>query len=341
MANKKLRACFFAGVKDKSLLNLMQWYKNDIQILQESGFDVTIATKWNEIPWNSDLYFAWWPTKGILPLIKAKLRRKPVIIVAGGTEVVHSYNMKYNFTNSSLLKKAAIILSLRYADRVLAISEAARKEISTLVSGNNINTVYLAVDTQTFSPVYDNKKDIIFTISHLNKENIYRKRIKEVIETIPYVVKKFPWVKFVIAGRKLDGFGELKSKVERLSVSRNVEFPGKISNEKKLYYFRRSLLYLQPTLHEGFGLAMAEAMSCGVPVVTSKVAAVPEVVGSAGIYVDPNEPKKIAGVINDLLLDSKRRGKLGRAARQRIENNFSYEIRKRKVLMIIQEVLKE
>ena len=336
----KNKVCFFAGVEDRSLLKLMQWYKNDIRILKDLGFEVSIATKWKEIPWDSDLYFAWWPTKGILPLIKAKLRSKPIIIVAGGSEVVHSYNLKYNFNNSSVFKKTAIKISLRYADRVLAISESAKKEILGLSPNCRVKTVYLSVNSDIFRPLANEKKDIIFTISHLNKENIYRKRIKEIIEAIPYIAREFPQVKFVIAGRKLGGFDELKRRVKDLSIERNVEFPGKISNEKKLSYFRRSLVYLQPTLHEGFGLAMAEAMSCGLPVVTSKVAAVPEVVGDAGVYVDPNDPQKIAEAVKELLSNPEKREKLGKLARERIIKKFSYEIRKKKISTIIREVLK-
>jgi len=77
------------------------------------------------------------------------------------------------------------------------------------------------------------------------------------------------------------------------------------------------------------------------PVVTSKVAAVPEVVGDAGIYVDPNDPQKIAEAVKELLSNPEKREKLGKLARERVKNSFSYEIRKRKISMIIQEVLKK
>ena len=302
--NKSLRVCFFAGVKDKDLLDLMQWYKEDIQILKELGFEVAIATNWREIPWNAALYFAWWPTKGILPLIKAKIMRKPIIIVAGGSEVVRQRDLKYGFSNSSIIKRAIIIFCLKHTDRILSISDAATKEILALVPNCKVETVYLSVDTATFTPNDNDKKNIIFTISHLNRENIHRKRIKEIIKAIPYVVKDFPEVKFVIAGRKLEGFEELEYEVERLSIQKFVSFPGKISNDEKVEYFRKSLIYLQPTLHEGFGLAIAEAMSCGVPVITTKVGAVPEVVDEAGIYVNPNEPLEIANAIKELLSNS-------------------------------------
>ena len=233
----RLKICFFAGVEDKSLLSLVQWYDNDIRILKEIGFDVTIATKWSEIPWNSDLYFAWWPTKGVFPLLKARFSHKPIIIVAGGSEVVHSYNLEYNFTNSGFLKKKTIIFTLRNADKVLAISKAAESEIIALVPKANVETVYLSVDTQTFSRSENKNRDIIFTISHLNKENVYRKGIFSIVRSARQIVDKFPWLKFVIAGRKLDAFEQVFAEVKKFGLTDNFIFPGKISNEEKIEYF--------------------------------------------------------------------------------------------------------
>jgi len=331
-----MKVCFFAGIEDKSLLSLMQWYDNDIRILRELGFDLTIATKWSEIPWNSDLYFAWWPTKGVFPLIKAKLRHKPIIIVAGGTEVVHTYNLKYNFSNSSFLKKKAILFTLKNADEVLAISKAAENEILALVQNSNVETVYLSIDTRTFTPVENPKKDIIFTISHLNKENIYRKRILSIVRSARQIVDKFPWLKFVIAGRKLDGFDEVISEVTKLGLANNFIFPGKVSNEEKLEYFRRSLVYLQPTLHEGFGIPPLEAMTCGVPVVASNASSIPEVVGDATLLFDPYNVEEMSASIYKVLTDEQLRNDLVKRGFERVKY-FSWEKAAQETLAVYNE----
>lgn len=334
-----MKVCFFAGIGDRSLLDLMQWYHNDIRALKELGFDVVAATRWSEIPWDADLYFAWWPSKGVLPLIKGKLKNKPVVLVAGGSEVVHSYKLRYNFVTSSFLKKAAVLFTLRHADRVLAISKAAEREIRALVPTCRVSTVYLSVDTSLYRPADRCQRDIIYTITHLNKENIYRKRILSVVQAAPYVLKEFPSVTFVIAGRKMEGYDLVASEIRRLGVEENFALPGKVSNEDKIGYFQRSLVYVQPTLHEGFGLAIAEAMSCAVPVVTSKVGAVPEVVGETGIYVDPNDPEEIGESIVRLLKCREMRESLGQAGRERIETMFSYEARKRRIAEVLKTVV--
>jgi glycosyltransferase involved in cell wall biosynthesis len=72
-----------------------------------------------------------------------------------------------------------------------------------------------------------------------------------------------------------------------------------------------------PSLYEGFGLPVAQAMACGVAVVTSNAAALPEVAGEGALYVDPLSPAELRGALERLLLSPELRGKLAQAGRQR------------------------
>lgn len=344
----KKTVCFFAGVKERRLLELIEWYKIDIEILKRLGFDVKIATNWKEISWNADLYFVWWPTKGIVPILISKLLKKPAILVAGGSEIVNSIKLKYDFNTSNPLKKLSIISSLRFSDKILCISKFSMKEIFSIpLAGKKIGekteTVYLCVDTQKYDYCYnrENNKNIILTISRLDEDHIYRKCIFSIISSAKILSKKNYNLKFVILGEKGRGFGEVEKKVKELGLKETVKFTGMVPEDVKLRYFQRSLIYLQPTLHEGFGLAIAEAMSCGIPIVTSNRGSVPEVVGDAGIYIDPNNPKEIAEAIETLVLDFNLRKRLSKMGRQRVLNNFTVRHREKKIGKIIQEVLHE
>lgn len=337
MHNKGKKICFFAKVSDRELLEIMQWYRNDISILRELGYNVTVATNFSEIPWNCDLYFAWWPTTSIFPLIKSSIIDKPIIVVVGGSEVVSSEERIAGYYSKPLWARGIIQLCLKCATRILVVSKHLLKEALNL-GIKDAFLVYHGIKTDEFKPS-DKKKDILFTISHLNKENTNRKRLYTIIKSVPYVREVFPNQKFVIAGRYMDAFDGLKNEVDRLGLSGTVIFPGKISNREKLDYFSRCLIYLQPTIHEAFGVAIAEAMSCGIPVITSKVGAVPEVVKDCGIYTDPDDPRQLAENIIMLLRDKVLRSELGRKARQRIINNFSYERRKEKIKEIIEDLI--
>src|SRR6266851_4512452 len=74
-----MRVCFFARVKDPQLLDLVDFYRNDIQALRDLGFEVITATRFRDILWRADLYFTWWWGSGILSLAKSLLARRPNI----------------------------------------------------------------------------------------------------------------------------------------------------------------------------------------------------------------------------------------------------------------------
>jgi len=314
----------------------MQWYANDIAILKSIDSNINIATTFKEISIRSDLYFSWFVTGSIFPLVIAKLRRKPIIVVAGGSEVVQTVPMISGYHAKSVLEKMAIQFVLKHADRIVTVSEELKKEVR-FFGIDHCETIYHGIRTDIFKPEKSDKK-IIFTISHLDKFNVERKRIKTIIRAIPLVIHDFPNQQFVIAGVRGDAFQELQELVIELKVERNIQFPGRISNQDKLDYFRKSKIYVQPTIHEAFGVAIAEAMSCGIPVITSKNTAVPEVVADCGIYIDPDDPIELAKQIKLLLSETQLRNTLGEKGRLRIVSHFSFEKRKAKITSLIQQV---
>jgi len=92
--------------------------------------------------------------------------------------------------------------------------------------------------------------------------------------------------------------------VETLDLASCVKFLGSPNNDQLSAYYRGALALLFPSLYEGFGLPPVEAMACGIPVLTSNVCALPEIVGDAGIIVDPLQTEEIANGIRRLVDDS-------------------------------------
>jgi glycosyltransferase involved in cell wall biosynthesis len=160
-----------------------------------------------------------------------------------------------------------------------------------------------------------------------------------VIAAAPIIHQRHPEVLIIIAGEKGTYYPVLQSMAKELGAEGYVEFPGIISMERKVELMQRCKVYLQPSRHEGFGLAILEAMSCGAPVVTCPVGAVPEVVGDAGLFAPANSPAEIAGAVTKLLNDPVLRKDLSRRARLRAESVFSFERRKQELGKIIDEVL--
>ena len=141
-----------------------------------------------------------------------------------------------------------------------------------------------------------------------------------------------PDVRFTFAGKWLDdSVDELRARA-----GENVEFTGWLSDDDLLAAYRRAAVYVQASRHEGFGLAVAEAMLAGCVPVVMNVTAMPEVVGDAGVLIESQEPEAVAdGVRRALELgpDAARR------ARERILTAFPMERRREGILGWSEEAL--
>ncbi len=133
--------------------------------------------------------------------------------------------------------------------------------------------------------------------------------------------------KLVIAGRlHLLGhplYPDPRPLVRQLGLEDEVVFTGQIREQDKVPIYSAASVFVFPSLYEGFGMPVLEAMACGCAVVTSNVSSLPEVVGDTGVLVDPYSVEAIAQAIQELLEDPDRRAELGRRARER-SRQFSW-----------------
>ena len=120
----------------------------------------------------------------------------------------------------------------------------------------------------------------------------------------------------------------LKSRIKSLNLDTNISVVSDATEHEKDNYFLMSDLYIQPSWHEGFGNAILEAMSFGLPALVSRYTAQPEVVGSTGIIVHKLSGQIIYENLLDFInLDLKTREKNIDNLSKRISQNFSYEVR--------------
>jgi glycosyltransferase involved in cell wall biosynthesis len=140
-------------------------------------------------------------------------------------------------------------------------------------------------------------------------------------------------VHLVLAGGKGWLFEDAFAVVEDLELDSRVHFVGRVSSEDLLYLYNAAELLAHPAFYEGFGLPPLEAMACGLPVVVSNVASLPEVVGDAGLLIDPHDVDELTvamwRVLNDDGLSQEMREKGLRQAAQ-----FSWERAARETLEI-------
>jgi glycosyltransferase involved in cell wall biosynthesis len=110
-------------------------------------------------------------------------------------------------------------------------------------------------------------------------------------------------VKLVIGGARGWLYEEVFARVEELDLAGDVLFPGYIPPDELRLWYNAAELFVYPSLYEGFGLPPLEAMACGTPVITSNVSSLPEVVGEAGLTVDPMDSEGLAEAMSQVLGD--------------------------------------
>jgi glycosyltransferase involved in cell wall biosynthesis len=323
------KACFFARVNTPSVLDRFEFYAQDIQILRDLGFNVRVATRPVELR-PADLYFVWWWTWAFFPVSMARLLRRPIVIT--GTFDVGNFNTKPAW------QQRLVLHALKNADANVFVSQMEYKQVPEQFPVRCPCYSPHIVDTRKYTPNGDRSQDVVLSVGWLEGENAVRKGMPELIQAAPIIHRKHPEVRFIIAGEKGSGYPALRRMVRDVEADNYIEFPGAISTAKKIELMQTCKVYLQPSRFEGFGLAILEAMSCGAPVVTSPVGAIPEVVGDTAIQVDGRSPEAIAAGVNRFLDDPALRRQFGEHARKRAETVFPYARREQDLKRVIADL---
>ena len=206
---------------------------------------------------------------------------------------------------------------------VLTVSEAAkRRTVSDFdADPDAIRVVHNGIDTDRFEPV-DSEHEcprVMTTVS----ADVPLKGARYLLEAFAAVREEID-AELVVVG-EFDEGGDCERLIDELGIGDAIETHSEISYDRMVELYGTADVAVVPSLYEGFGLPAGEAMACGVPVVATTGGALPEVVGDAGVLVEPGDADEMADAIRDLLADDQRRRRLGRQARDRIVEEFDWE----------------
>ena len=300
-----MRICFFANMSDhanwREMFEKVEFYRVDIHLLKELGHEVVLAGNPGSLDWHADLYYSWWWGHAPYSIALGKLTRRPVIVTGAFDYATCRDEIPgLCYLDRPRWQRLVLRTALRLADANLFISKYEYDEVTRNLAVRNPVLAPLAVDTDYYCPRAHPPftSDYFFSVSWTSATNAVRKGLPQTIAAFARVARQLAHVRLVLAGKPGDYHEELCNLAERLGVRKRVEFVGMISDEQKLEYYRNCIAYVQPTLYEGFGHAIAEAVATGCPVVSSDRGAVPEVAGRFARCVNPKDESEIADAMS-------------------------------------------
>ena len=153
-----------------------------------------------------------------------------------------------------------------------------------------------------------------------------QKNFKNLLLAMSELIPNYPNIHLKIAGRPIDleYLLELEKIVMDKELHNHVTFLGGLDVDQLITLYQKCGIFVFPSTVETFGNPLVEAMACGAPIASSSAAAMPEVLGNAGIYFDPNNIDDIRDTISRLLVDQNLRHSISRLAEARA-NEFSWE----------------
>jgi glycosyltransferase involved in cell wall biosynthesis len=269
-------------------------------------------------------------------------------LVSACPSVVTMYDMtvfvtpRYHQFKKLVLDRTLIPRVARRADAIITVSNSARQDILRYlkVPKEKVRVIMLAA-APSFRPVTDTEQlETIRKRYGLDSPYILyvgtiepRKNLVRLVQAFAQLKKRRLPHKLVIVGQSGWHVGPLFHEVERLGLTKDILFTGYVPTEDlpALYTMAESMVF--PSLYEGFGLPVIEAMACGAPVVTSRNSSLVEVAGDAALLVDPLSVDDIAEALYRLHTDKELREELRQCGLARAAD-FTWEATARQTLAL-------
>jgi len=245
---------------------------------------------------------------------------------------------EYRARRESRMYSSLVAFTVPRADAIITVSEYSKHDImrTLQIPEDHIHVIGNAVDS-SYRPISDGRvietvrerygigpKYILYFGGFDVRKNV--DRLLEAYAALPDATREE--YQLVIAGRLLYPghplYPDPRLRIRQLGLEDQVVVTGQIREQDKAPLYSAAVLYLFPSLYEGFGMPVLEAMACGATVITSNLSALPEVAGDAARLVDPYDTGAITEAIGELLENGAMRSELRERALARAQH-FSWQ----------------
>lgn len=245
-----------------------------------------------------------------------------------------------------LAYKAVVRSAVKKAKRIIAVSQNTKEDLQSIlnVSSHRIDVIYEGVNEE-YGQFSDRKKEeskdylkqrykikqpfLLYTGVHR-----YHKNLPRLIKAFKLLSLEYPKLQLVITGKEDPLYPEVENEAKSQDLEKKVIFPGLVPEEDLIALYNLAEVYVFPSLYEGFGLPILEAMQCGTPVCASNSSSLPEIAGEGNaLFFDPNDEADIAAKIAKILEDDSLRKALIEKGFARVKD-FSWEKMANEILKI-------
>jgi len=239
-------------------------------------------------------------------------------------------------------------IGTKRAKKILTVSENSKKDISKFanIPINKIINTYESIKEKfriieereildNVRKKYNLPDQYILSVCSLEP----RKNLIILLKAYKLLKESDPKIrhKLVLVGRKAWGKNIIFNRIKELKLENEIIITGYLPDEDLVCLYNLAEIFVFPSIYEGFGLPPLEAMACGTPVIYSNTSSLPEVIGNAGLMIDPYNIQEIAMTIKTLIQDPKLREKLIKLGIERAKL-FSWEDVAKKVINIYQSL---
>jgi len=238
--------------------------------------------------------------------------------------------------------------SSQRADIIITISSWAKKDIVRIlnVPKDKVKVIYCGINKKLFKSIpdlslqrlvkrkYGIRKKFILTVGPLGTRKNHD-RLIDAYSILPEYIRED--YQLIVTGEKKGTYNNLLTKASKTCLANDIVFTGFVPEKEMPMVINAASLFVFPSLYEGFGIPLLEAMACGTPILASNVSSIPEVVGGAALLFDPYNINEMANAIDRAVTDKDLRQKLVQRGFERIKK-YSWENTAKEILGVFDEV---
>jgi glycosyltransferase involved in cell wall biosynthesis len=232
-------------------------------------------------------------------------------------------------------------MAAKSVDRVIVVSETSRADVEEAfdLDPAKVRTVYNGIDTETFRPLpgVERQPDKLLYVGNSEDRNKGARFFLEAVNILKdeldfrvTFVDNEKWL-LKLAPRLVNEFG----------LHSLIDFTGRVPTPDLVRHYNEARLFVTSSVHEGFGLPLAEAMACGTPAIATEIGAYREIAehGEHAWLVPPRDPRALADAIRTVWQNDGLRARLGAAGRERIIEKFNWRKAAEETLAVYEEIM--